>query len=206
MVEKIKNVVKRVPKRLVALAAIVLVAVAVPVAINAWGPDRPALKWDTPATYNVFNSITNNPSYGDERNFALACEVSASNPSNSVCNETGVNWKNSVSVENGKEYFVRLYVHNNKAANLNASTDPAKNVKARVTPWGAGAAKSFTLSGIIESSNTNPAKIWDEVMFTNDHNFKLSYVAGSAVYTNGVSKFALSISITTSENICMNLL
>ena len=36
---------------------------------GGWGPDRRTYTMTTPAKYAVFNSITDNPNYGDERNF-----------------------------------------------------------------------------------------------------------------------------------------
>ncbi len=208
MFKKIKQFFKTASRRKAAvLVAAALAAVAVPAAMNAWGPSRgsdfgsnlPTFTWDKPATYNVFNSITNNQEYGDERNFVTACEVSPTNPSNSKCNEDVVNWSNDLTIADGKEYFVRMYVHNNKATNYNDNSAPAQNVRARVTPWfGEEAAKSFILSGIIESSNSSPTKVWDEVKFSSNQDFTLKYVPGSALYTNrynGVSHFNLPDSL-----------
>ena len=35
----------------------------------AWGPERTTFTMEKPATYPTFNSITNNPTIGDERDF-----------------------------------------------------------------------------------------------------------------------------------------
>jgi hypothetical protein len=64
-----------------------------------------------PATYVTFNSITNNPAHGDERNFMQVRESTASN-------ET---YADSIALNPGKEYVVYMYYHNNAAANYNAS-------------------------------------------------------------------------------------
>ena len=37
--------------------------------LHAWGPDRTTFTMANPATHVTFNSITDNPKHGDERNF-----------------------------------------------------------------------------------------------------------------------------------------
>ena len=67
---KIFNKLRSMPKRYAVLTAALLAAVIVPAALNAWVPsDRATFTWDKPATYVTFNSMTNNPKQGDERDF-----------------------------------------------------------------------------------------------------------------------------------------
>ena len=70
-----------------------------------WGPDRKTFTWEDPAPYATFNSITNNPQLGDERNFVRIREV-----------KDGEKFGDEVTVEPGKTYEVYIYYHNNADA------------------------------------------------------------------------------------------
>jgi conserved repeat domain len=184
---KFINAIKSAPKRSLALA-VALMAVIVPVAASAWGPNRTTYTIESPATKVTFNSITNNPNIGDERNFV-------------GIRERGSNdlWSDNIEVKRGKEYVVRLYVHNNAAANLNLV---AENVKAMINlPTTTG--KSIEVNGFIDSSNADPKQIWDNAKFFNNNEvFNLAYVAGSARYFNnhyGSTGVQISDSVLTSN-------
>ena len=45
--------------------------------VSAWGPERATFTMENPATYPTFNSITNNPTIGDERDFVRVGEIDA---------------------------------------------------------------------------------------------------------------------------------
>ena len=96
-------------KKLLTILAIVATAIAVPTALFAWGPSRATFTTAVPATYVTFNSITDNPSQGDERNFVKVREANAGN-------ET---YSDSISLTAGSEYVVYIYFHNNAASNYN---------------------------------------------------------------------------------------
>lgn len=185
--KKITSIFKRIPKSLVAVFAM-LAAVLIPVAIMAWGPDRPTFTMAKPASYVTFNSITDNSLEGDERNFVRIHEVSEANNV----------WHDTITVEEGKEYMVRIYVHNNAASNLNLV---ATNVRASFglsNEYG----NSFTMNGFVSSDNANPTKIWDQIVVQGEKQFKLNYVAGSAKYYNnavGSAGVALGNDLFTTE-------
>ena len=148
----------------------ILAAVIAPVAVMAWGPARPSFTIEKPADYITFNSITNNPVIGgDEKDFVGIREV-------------GSNAKltNNMKVQNGKEYYVRMYVHNNAASNLNLV---AENVVAKLNVP-TTTAKNVTVQGQISASNAKPNTVWDEATFSSDNDFNLAYVAGSALFEN----------------------
>ena len=46
-----------------------LVSLLLAATMLVWSPARSTFTTDKPATYVTFNSITNNPAHGDERNF-----------------------------------------------------------------------------------------------------------------------------------------
>ena len=146
-------------------------AVIVPTAIFAWGPDRPTYTIENPADHITFNSITNNPNIGDERNFVGIREVGSTNV-----------WYDTMNVQPGKEYYVRMYVHNNAASSLNLV---ATNVRAQfILPT--NTAKSIEVNGILTADNATPNKIWDQATFISGQDFNLAYVSGSLKYENNV--------------------
>jgi uncharacterized repeat protein (TIGR01451 family)/LPXTG-motif cell wall-anchored protein len=170
----IRKVIQHVPKK-VAVAFGVLAAVLIPTAIFAWGPaDRPTYTIEKPADHVTFNSITNNPNYGDERNFTTA----------KLSSEGSNAWRDEINVTGNAEYSVNIYVHNNAASNLNLV---ANSTKAQVT-WATGEANRVELNGIISAANASPREVWDQVVFKSDtQKFKLVYVSGSARYYNNVN-------------------
>ncbi len=179
---------RRLPTRTTALVAVIAVAVAVPGALLAWGPDRPTHTVENPATNITFNSITNNPDYGDERNFVRIKDASDMGPGN---------WKDQIDIQEGKEYLVQMYVHNNAATSLNLVAENTR-VMANV-PNTTG--KQVQIDGFISADNATPKQVWDQAIFNSTKDFNLTYVAGSAtlynkVFTNGT---AINDSIVTSQ-------
>ena len=170
---KITSLIQRAPKRFSAVVAMIAAAIIVPAAVMAWGPSRATFTVENPAQYVTFNSITNNPNYGDERNFVTIKDNTYSGPGN---------WVDEITVQNNKEYTVRMYVHNNAAENLNLV---AQNVTAKfnVPTY---SAKNIQIDGFLSSTNANPGTVFDQANFKSDTNFNLSYVAGSAKYINNV--------------------
>ena len=160
----------------------ILAAVIAPVAVMAWGPARPSFTIEKPADYITFNSITNNPVIGgDEKDFVGIREVGSN-----------AKWTNNMKVQNGKEYYVRMYVHNNAASNLNLV---AENVVAKLNVP-TTTAKNVTVQGQISASNAKPNTVWDEATFSSDNGFNLAYIAGSALFENngmGTTKLPDSI-------------
>ncbi len=156
--------------------------VAAPSLASAWGDNLGGRDVYTRAQINsgvlgnkiVFNSITDSI-IGDERNFVGARE------------NTGINagqdnvWEgNDITVENGKEYLVRIYVHNNSPLGYGAvaeNTRVAFNIPTT-------SAKQVKVNGYIYADNASPSQYWDYVNFNSDHAFHLEYVYGSALIEN----------------------
>jgi len=155
-----------------ATAAIIAAVVVVPASLLAWGPGRATFTMANPADHVTFNSITDNPNIGDERNFVGIRESGT----------TGL-WQDTQSVQAGKEYVVRLYVHNNAATNLNLV---AHNVTAKVS-LPTSTSKSIDVQGFINSSNATPSEVYDHATFTSTQDFNLSYVQGSLKYYNNAN-------------------
>jgi fimbrial isopeptide formation D2 family protein/LPXTG-motif cell wall-anchored protein len=178
--KKIIDAIKRAPKRAAGLA-IVAAAVLVPAALFAWGPDRPTFTVQNPADYVTFNSITNNPQWGDERNFVEIKEATAPNSS----------YGEQVTLQPGKEYAVTVFYHNNAKSSLNDAAHDykgiAKNAFMRVQmPASVKAGEKARITGFVGASNANPAQVWDEAYGLAQGNYALRYVPDSAkIYSNG---------------------
>lgn len=184
--KKLMNLLRRIPKRSVVMAAAAL-AVVTPAIVMAWGPDRKLFTMENPATFVTFNSITNNPEVGDERNFLVIKDAANTNAGG---------WQDTMNAEAGKEYLVRVYVHNDAASNLNLK---ATNTRVKVNvPNTTG--KSVDLGGFVTADNAEPKEVWDTAKFTSNSDFNVTYVAGSAkLYNNhfGQTGATLSDSIVT---------
>jgi hypothetical protein len=168
--------------------------------MRVWHPTT--FSWDNSADYITFNSIRDNPNWqhwtdtGDERNFVAAKPVGNLTYDNfDVLMEPHTLSPDSIVVEDDKEYYVAVLVHNDMMTNL--SNNVAEGVAARVLMSdGAMAAKEHSVRADIISTNaiykkvdgsvvggTTPMRnIWDDVIFTMDRDFTLSYVVGSARY------------------------
>ena len=171
------------------LIAVGLVAgtVLIPAAVLAgWGPTRPTYTWAHPADHITFNSITDNPVVGDERPFLAGKVTGASG-----------NVVDPIAVHDNDEVQLRVYFHNNAAANLNLV---AHNTRVRVfLPTGAASAHTFATS-FISADNATPKLVSDTVDFNGAQPFTLAYEPGSAQLWNNVFNGAqLSDSIVTSS-------
>jgi uncharacterized repeat protein (TIGR01451 family)/LPXTG-motif cell wall-anchored protein len=182
------SLIRRAPKRLSAAVLMIAVAVIVPAAVFAWGPDRPTYTVNNPADHITFNSITNNPNVGDERNFVVVKDAA---------NTADGGWQDDITVQPGKEYLVRVYVHNNAASSLNLTATNTRVTAAVPSTIG----KNVSISGYVSADNATPGEIWDDISFNNTKDFSLAYVPGSAqIWNNGYAQngAALPDSIVTS--------
>src|SRR5687767_12560566 len=114
--KRFTSVFARMPKKLLVTGAIVGAVISGTVMLTGrsqanWGPTRPTYTAANPAPHVTFNSITDNQSFGDERTFYDA--RNASNPNGPA--------QDQIQVADGDELVMRVYVHNNAAANLNGA-------------------------------------------------------------------------------------
>lgn len=199
MLSRLKNTFRQTSHKLIA-GALALVIIAVPVAALAYGPQRPTFDWNTPegvrgsTTGPVFNSFTNIPGYGDERNFVRLSEAVDANPIDD-------SYSDDLTTAAGKAYWVRMYVHNNANPSLNCAPehrdatgkclqiDPgspgiAVNTRVRLD-FDKGRANGHDVKGYVSADNAAPQEVWDEgVLRNNDYKFRLEYVPGSAKVLN----------------------
>ncbi len=141
---------------------------------SAYGPERTTYKMNEPADVVTFNSITDNPALGDERNFVRVMEVGADK------------YADEVQVKPGKEYEVYIYYHNNAKSTLNQSGKGiARGVKVQTNfPTTVLPGKKETIKGRISATNATPQEVWDEAFMTSVEKVTLRYKVGSATILN----------------------
>ena len=173
-----KRVFQRLPKKVLASLAVAGAIVGVAVAARAWWPERPTFTIAHPAPYVTFNSITDNPSYGDERTFFDA---------KNAANTQSGGFAGKVKVEDGETVLLRTYVHNNAADNLNDAAHNykgiAKDAKVKIY-LPTATANALRANSYVSASNAIPQEVADTVDFYGDQPFSLEYVPGSAITYN----------------------
>lgn len=138
----------------------------------------------------VFNSITDATTTGEDgtvyslgdEHFFVRARLSGSSDFWST---------DEITVEDGKEYVISLYVHNNNPKGLDAV---AKDVTVQISVPHT-TANSIEVNGFIDASNATPSEYWDSVVFksADGSEFHLEYIDGSALWeSNGASNGALS--------------
>ena len=179
----IRKVWSYVPKRAAAvtvLTAGIIAAVTIPAAIQAWGPVRTKFTMEKPASYVTFNSITDNPDVGSELNFLRVRDSDKANWYEGTTN----GWTDTIfNMQEGHTYDVRMYVHNNAAANLNLVAQNTRafiNLPVKEDTFG----KQFEINGFLSADNANPGKIWDNIVLKSDKAFHVKIV--SAKYYNNL--------------------
>lgn len=140
--------------------------------LTPWGPARKTFTWKNPAPHATFNSITDNPSVGDERNFVRIREANATNK-----------FTDEVHLTPGKIYEIYIYYMNDASPALeNTSVGTAHDVRVRssfphiVTP-----ARKFVVNATISASDTVPRDVWDGAYLTTDDDVVLEYVPNSLI-------------------------
>lgn len=155
-------------------------------AMHAWGPSRTTYTMERPADFVTFNSITNNPNYGDEHEFVTIEDLTA-----------GTALTNNATLVPGHEYQVQIYVHNNAASNLNASgMGVAKDTTVRAA-LPASVNGSETVDGFVVASNATPKEVYDSAALKSDGKVELEFVNGSAMLHTNFQQTKLADSVIT---------
>ena len=162
------------------LAIILAILFSVPIVSaesngQSWGPDRAIFTWAEPADYVTFNSITDNPDMGDERNFV---RIKKANTEDALGDD--------VNLEVGQEYEVWVWFHNNAKAKLNGAeynySGMAQDAYMRMEqPELVNANTAAVIKGIIGAKNANPTEVWDEAFAHTDTTVLLRVVPNSAI-------------------------
>lgn len=150
---------------------------------SAWGPaSRETFTTDNPPAHVAFNSITNNPGWGDERGIMQIKET----------DEPDSEYRSGITLEPGKTYTVRAYFHNNATASANGlnfdGPGVAHGAYARVSfpgyvdgseyatfVIGADNAQHFDAAG-----NDLGREVFGNITLRSERGLQLQYVDGSA--------------------------
>lgn len=147
--------------------------------VNAWGPQRETFTMQNPPDFITFDSITDNPDVGDERNFLRVRDADEQYWGEDTTN----GWTDTISnMQEGHTYDVRLYVHNNGIEGRYIAQD----VRAHINlPTGSDVfGKQFEVNGYLYASNAQPQEIWDNIVLKSDKEFHVKVV--SSKYYNNV--------------------
>lgn len=122
----------------------------------AYGPERRTFTANSPADYVTFNSMTDNPKVGDERNFVRIREVGQAN------------YVDSINITPGKEYEVYTFFHNNASSTLNSKEYNHKGIALDVKlqakmPSIIRKGTSADITSTISAKNSSPLRVWDHV-------------------------------------------
>jgi uncharacterized repeat protein (TIGR01451 family) len=168
-----KNLFSYLPKKALFILISFIAVVGIAVGAKAgFGPDRPVYTMAKPADHVTFNSITDNPVVGDERQFVTGAINGVSSTDTDPVN----------NVKDGDEVNIVIFVHNNAEDSLNLK---ATNTKVRVAlPTGTN--KTQVVTGYISADNAAPKEVFDTVDINGANNtpFELSYVSGTAMFKN----------------------
>jgi len=174
---KLTSLIRRAPKRFSAVVLMVAAAIIIPTVAMAYGPDRPTYTMANPADHVTFNSITDNPVVGDERNFVRIKQDGTSD-----------SFGKTVALQPGKTYDVQVFYHNNAATVLNDSGEGiAHDVMLRMQiPGVVNAGGTANINGYISASNATPGTVYDTATATNPTAgaMAIDYVTGSAKITS----------------------
>lgn len=128
----------------------------------------------------VLNSISDgsasNGYKGDERKFMSVKKVG---------DESGEWQYGNINVENGDEYLIRVFVHND---NPNGYDAVAKYCRVEICLPDTSS-KKVQVCGIISSNNARPREYWDSITFCNvSASFRLVHLRFDRLYNNGIGQ------------------
>ena len=185
----------------VSAAAIVATATLIPAGlVNAYGDNtgtqegRPVYSLDDINAGKLgdkitFNSITKDGKIGDERNF-VGARLTSGNAS--VYNADTIN------VEDGQVYTIRLYVHNNSPKGEDAI---AKGVGVSFSLPTTVASEQTIIGYLDADAPVTPTRYWDEVTLKSSDDFYIEYVQGSAQYRNENGTFKLADTVINGKTL-----
>jgi hypothetical protein len=135
-----------------------------------WGPPRPTFLWEKPATYDTFNSITDNPSLdklpsqGDERRFLFL----------RVPNSHFFGYEAELITDG--TITLMAFFENDVApsiADFALHTRIGFHMSSRLS-------REQTITAYVNAGNAKPQTVWSDVRLEAENPFRVSYVKGSA--------------------------
>lgn len=131
----------------------------------------------------IFNTISDS-TIGSEKNFVAARECILLEDGSWEGATKDTVWKgNDITVEDGKYYIIRLYVHNNNPNGQDAVAEDT-HVSFSIPNEYDEENKRIQVNGFIDSSNAVPNEYWDYVNFNSDIPFHLDFINNSGLLEN----------------------
>lgn len=131
----------------------------------------------------IFNTISDS-TIGSEKNFVGAREcVLLEDGSWEGATKDTIWHGNDITVEDGKYYIIRLYVHNNNPNGEDAVAEDT-HVSFSIPADYDAENKRIQVNGFIDSSNATPSEYWDYVNFNSDIPFHLEFINNSGLLEN----------------------
>ncbi|MEV7217869.1 hypothetical protein AB0O31_32840 [Kitasatospora cineracea] len=144
---------------------------------GGWGPERTTFLMEHPARYPVFNSITDDPVHGDERNFVQCRDK-----------QSDAKFADEVVALDGHTYQVYLFYNNAIAANFDSMASPTENAHRNPAAQLQNARAHVELpaeplynpglTGYLTADNA--PEVWDSCNFLAARKVLLRYLPGSA--------------------------
>jgi hypothetical protein len=138
---------------------------------GGWGPERRLFSIRNPASYAVLDSITDNPAYGDERDFTQIKHLEQSNST----------YSDMIRAEPGDILEVTTYVANNCADNLAGPPATIHGLTAQLV----GDPRGTDLPIEVLLGADNAAQVYDGVTVVTKTPSRLVAVGGSAIMHTG---------------------
>jgi uncharacterized repeat protein (TIGR01451 family) len=193
---KIVRILKKPAIMTTIVTALFAVALIPLTSADSWGPIRETFTYESPSDHVTFNSITNNPDWGDERNFTVVKDLGTA-PVNDGATAAGSGFGDTAPAVAGHTYMVKMLVHNNASQNLNLEATNTKVTSVLPTSTATGdivfqGRVSADNCGITDNSQAGtPCMFYDEAYLTGATGWvSVNYVPGSARYYNNISPFS----------------
>ena len=149
-----------------------------------WGPERKMFTMSNPGTYPSINSISDNPTIGDERDFLRIGEICPDKTKLS-----GINYSEPFLIQPNKRYLVYTYCHNacsstyfdekhdysGAAIGIRLTCFYSKTV----TPSSSG-----FVSSTITGDNTIPPSVWSTIKLISKENIILELEGPAKIYND----------------------
>jgi len=155
----------------------------VSVAEQSSGPVRDEIAMTARNSQVVLNSILDNPDYGDERNFVQI----------KVADDPETAFTDTIALEPGQVYTVRIYVHNGAAPSSTSSVATGTRLQVQAPGVVRG---STAITALLSADNASPTSVWDSVVAaapSPDDVVALRYLSGSATLRLGDSGDSVSL-------------
>jgi hypothetical protein len=142
--------------------------------VSAWGPERSTYTWEAQSPAVAINSITDNPDFGDERDFVRIREFGVDGAKFS---------SDDLKILPGRIYEVEIYYRNDASTSLGETSNALglkllSQLPATITP----SAGDQKITSSITGDNLDTFLVWGDIRITTEKNLTLTPIPNSAAY------------------------